>query len=103
MSKSPPKLSQDLLQLLPALLGLPVVPPPTPHVVECWGLSRTCIGDQRFEVELRERTSWIRCNCIGYTEISGIYEPEYGLTGRRFAFEDPDEAVVFKLTFAVRL
>src|SRR5690242_10894437 len=70
----------------------------TPYTVPQPGLTREDMGGQEFEAAMEERRMWIRENCQG----DALPEPvrhEGRLIGRRYRFEDADEAFFFKLRF----
>lgn len=70
----------------------------TPLTVDCVGLTRENLGDERFEDEMHERESWSRQHCIGKREVEPIRD-DRRLIGRRYRFENLSEAVHFKLRF----
>lgn len=69
-----------------------------PFIVNCRGLAREEIGDERFEWELWERRHWLADQCQHPYEITSLRE--HGrLVGRSFQFADPNEAFAFKMRF----
>ncbi len=77
----------------------------TPHVIDCFGLSRENLGDEpyRFEREFQERRAWCGENG-GLYEIEAIRDDETRtVTGYRFRFAGLSEATFFKLRFDTNL
>ena len=69
-----------------------------PHTVRQPGLTRHDLGDEAFEAAMEERRVWIAENCQGDHLIEPIRKDD-GLVGRRYRFEDPNEAFHFRLRF----
>lgn len=74
----------------------------TPHVIDVHGLTLENLGPDRFERELRDRQGWIDDQCQGGYQVGPLRDAEE-IVGRKFRFEDQNEAVVFKLRFSTRL
>ena len=70
----------------------------TPHTVPQPGLTREDMGGQEFEAAMEERRLWIRENCQGDVLPEPVRQDGM-LVGRRYRFEDPNEAFYFKLRF----
>ena len=71
----------------------------TTHTVPQRGLTRADIGDEAFEAAMEERRVWIAENCRGDHLIEPIRDHQDMHVGRRYWFEDPNEAVWFRMRF----
>ena len=78
---------------------LSATPSITSHMVRQPGLTRADMGNQAFEAAMEERRVWIRENCRSNHLIEPIRDHQGVLVGRRYRFEDPDEAVWFRMRF----
>ena len=70
----------------------------TTHTVSQPGLARADMGDQGFEMAMEERRRWIGEHCRGDHMIEPMRQ-DGRLVGRRYRFEDPNEAVWFRMRF----
>ena len=70
----------------------------TPHIVTQPGLTRADMGGPEFEAAIEERRHWLREHCHGDHLIEPIRQ-DGRLVGRRYRFEDVNEAFWFKLRF----
>src|SRR4051812_43006762 len=70
----------------------------TAHLVPQPGLTREDMGDQGFEAAIEERRVWIREKCQGDVLPEPLRQ-NGALIGRRYRFEDANEAFWFKLRF----
>lgn len=71
----------------------------TPHTVSQPGLTRHDMGDEAFRAAMEERRVWIEANCRAGHLIEPIRDHQGILVGRRYCFEDPNEAVWFRMRF----
>lgn len=64
-------------------------------VVECLGLDRSVIGDERFEEEFRLRETVLDRLCGGPWDAEGLYDQHGQRIGRRFVFNSAADAERF--------
>ena len=95
-----PAITKGFLASLRAALGPTIdeLVSRTPHTVPQPGLTREDMGDQGFAAAMEERRIWIRENCQGDVLPEPLRQ-EGRLVGRRYRFEDPNEAFFFKMRF----
>lgn len=71
----------------------------TPYTVICCGLTEDDLGQRMFSAELQARCGWIGAYCKSTHEVEPIRDGMSCLVGRRYRFEDADEAFAFRLRF----
>jgi hypothetical protein len=70
-----------------------------PWEVPCVGFTREALGDEAFELEHRRRRLWCEMECPQAHYIHGLHDDRGKLIGRVFRFQNPDNAVWFRLRF----
>jgi hypothetical protein len=70
----------------------------TPNVIDCLGLTREDLGDERFEHEFHHRRVWCKYQCPNDHEIEPIRESMV-LVGYKFRFARDSDAALFKMFF----
>ncbi|KFG66526.1 hypothetical protein JH26_28260 [Microvirga sp. BSC39] len=71
----------------------------TPYVIDCPGLTRAAMGDDKFEDVFREARDWCRTHCTADHEIEAMRDGQGCLTGYRFRFASGGDATLFKTSF----
>jgi hypothetical protein len=88
----------ELSAKLAALRAKTQLPANAPaYIVDAIGLAEDRLGYPRFPKELVARREWITENCYGAVEIEPIRDTQMRLIGRRFIFEDLNDATYFKM------
>ena len=70
----------------------------TPHIIPQPGLTHEDMADEEFQAAMEERRRWLRVHCQGDHLIEPMRQ-EGRLVGRRYRFENPNEAFHFRLRF----